>query len=177
MTRIDFLFLRRSPVPSEVFLARRTAFPLSLLLFPIAVVCIGGYVFSVVYSAASREEYQTTEMTIDERIRWSYFHEEVDEASKVQTIDDAFRALMGIRHSVHYLPYKIERHRRHAYYCLDTAENHLTACHVQRRDHPSYWSAELTKALREIPKEAVRQDNTPPPPIIDGERESLLPTI
>ncbi len=169
MTRIDFLFIRRSPHPSEVFFARKSGFPLSLLLIPIAVICAGLYVFSVVYGAASREEIQTTDMTIDERIRWSYFHEEVDEASQVQTLDDAFQALRGIRHSVNYLPYKIERHRRDANGCLDTAADHLSACNVQRRDHPSYWRAELTKALKEIPKEAGRLDNTPPPPIIDGE--------
>lgn len=169
MTRIDFLFIRRSARPGGALFSGRPPYSRSSPFRPLFfIIPIAALIYMV--WPGSGADHQTVEpLTPHERMRWSYFHEEVDEASQVQTLDEAFAALMGLRHSVNYLPYKIERHRRDANGCLDTAESHLSACHVQRREHPSYWRAELTKALREIPKEALRLDNTPPPPTIDGE--------
>lgn len=106
-------------------------------------------------------------VTLDERMRWSYFREEIDGALQAKTLNDAFSGLTGLKHSVHYLPYKDERHRRDAYLCLETAGNHLNACETGGRTHPNYWRSELSKALSDIPTYAGRLEETPPMPIID----------
>jgi hypothetical protein len=106
-------------------------------------------------------------VTPDERIRWFYFAEEIDETLQAQTLDEAFSGLTGLRHSVYYLPYKDDRHEFDANVCLDAAENHIIACETDGRTHPKYWRDELAKELSEIPKYAGRPDETPPPPILD----------
>jgi hypothetical protein len=115
------------------------------------------------------KHHQAIEVTPDELERWSLFSQEIDEALKAKTLDDAFDAVWNLQHSVGYLPYKDERHRQVADAKLKIAGDHLQNCYTARRDHPDFWRSRFSDALLRIPRYGtwIKSDEAAPPPVID----------
>lgn len=154
MTRIYLLFIRRVGLSSETFHPRKTSFRVPWLAIAIMASCFGWYFLAAEPNADFQQDSMAAPLSADELLRWDSFSQILDSEMKAQTLDNALSAVSFIRGCVSKLPYRDEVHRRDANCYLDTAENHLTACYVGRRDHPSYWQAEFTKALERIPKYA-----------------------